>query len=162
MPNRQLTLCWISLVLFFNAFNFIACQKMSDDSALATGGRTVVKSITNNVEFDDVIASSHQKLVVVDFYADWCGPCRELAPLLENVAGKMESNAEFYKVNIDEHRTLSMKNGVTGIPYVAFFKNGKKVHSLMGIWPKKDYIRSIEKYAIPFTKDSLGTYKISN
>ena len=93
------------------------------------------------------MTSSHQKLTVIEFYADWCGPCRDLAPVLEEVAHELNQSAQFYKLNIDQHRSLSMQKGVTGIPYVALFKAGKKIHSLMGLWPKESYRKIVKQFA---------------
>lgn len=150
--SRLIVFCvflWVSLLLLS------ACQKSTSDISLSSDENAVVKPIKNADEFKNALASSHQKLVVIDFYADWCGPCRELAPRLEKVARMLEGNAQFYKVNIDEHRTLAMSNGVSGIPYVVFFKEGKKVHSLRGVWPMDSYVRTVKQFAFPTKSSSL-------
>lgn len=138
------TVLWIGICV--NLILIFACQKSTSHPELYSDSNAAVKSIQSTEEFDRIMASSHENLIVIDFYADWCGPCRQLGPILEKIAGEMDKNARFYKVNIDDHRLLSMKNGVTGIPYVAFFKKGQKVHSLMGIWPKDSYIRTINQF----------------
>ena len=135
----------LSILLTITIFLFPACQKSFDDLALKTD--TAVKPINSKKDFEKVMAESHQKLTVIDFYADWCGPCRDLAPILEEVAQELNQSAQFYKLNIDQHRSLSIQKGVAGIPYVALFKAGKKVHSLMGLWPKESYRKIVKQFA---------------
>ncbi len=143
--------------VFLTAILFLwACQKSTDAPSLSANGKTAVKAINTPSDFQKAMQSSHNKLAVIDFYADWCGPCRDLAPLLEKIAREMDQEAQFYKVNIDEQRQLAMQSGVSGIPYVTFFKNGKKVHSLMGVWPEKAYIREVTRFAFP-VKEAFET-----
>jgi thioredoxin len=135
-----------------------ACKKAPGSHESGNNGKTVVQSITNKKEFDAILVSSQHTLVVIDFYADWCGPCRDLEPMFEQIAREWHQNARFYKVNIDRQRTLSMKSGVTGIPYVAFFKKGKKIHSLLGVWPKKSYIQILKRFADPVVDESKNMH----
>lgn len=137
------------MILCISMGSIFACQKSTSDASLSVESDAAVKSIESIEEFKSVMTSSHEKLIVIDFYADWCGPCRQLAPLMEKIAHEMAADAAFYKLNIDDHRMLSMKNGVTGIPYVAFYKEEKKVHSLMGIWPKDNYIQTVKQFTFP-------------
>jgi thioredoxin 1 len=150
----------LSLLLMIPFFLFSGCQKSSDDLALKTD--TAVKSINSNQDFEKAMASSHQKLAVIDFYADWCGPCRDLAPVLEEVAHELNQSAQFYKLNIDQHRSLSMQKGVTGIPYVALFKKGKKVHSLMGLWPKESYRKIVKQFTFKLKKINASKRNFEN
>jgi thioredoxin 1 len=140
------------LLSIIGVFLFCACQKSTDNLSLSTA--TTIKSINSKEEFEKVMASSYQKLVVIDFHAIWCGPCRDLEPILEEVAHELDQSAQFYKLNIDEHRSLSIKKGVTGIPYVALFKEGKKVHSLMGVWPKKSYRKIVKQFEFTIKSNS--------
>jgi thioredoxin len=140
------------LLSILGFFLFWACQKPPDN--LSLNSNTAVKSINSQKEFEKAMASSYQKLVVIDFYANWCGPCRDLAPILEEMAHELDQSAQFYKLNIDEHRSLSIKKGVTGIPYVALFKEGKKVHSLMGVWPKKSYHKMVKQFEFKLKSNS--------
>ncbi len=83
--------------------------------------------------FDDLIKEGK---VVVDFYADWCGPCKMLAPVIEEVAKETES-IKFVKVNVDEHEDLSQKYGVMSIPTLIMMENGKEVKKQIGFLPKE-------------------------
>ena len=83
--------------------------------------------------FDDLIKEGK---VVVDFYADWCGPCKMLAPVIEEVAKENET-IKFVKVNVDEHEDLSQKYGVMSIPTLIMMENGKEVKKQIGFLPKE-------------------------
>lgn len=84
-------------------------------------------------------------LVVVDFYAEWCGPCKSLGQTLERVAGKY-SDIVFIKVNIDKHQEIASDYKVRSIPVVAFFKNGQKVYTQPGAPSASDLSNLIQRY----------------
>ena len=79
----------------------------------------------NNENLDDLIKNG---LVLVDFYADWCGPCKMLAPILEKV-----DFMDVIKINVDEHQDLAIKYGVMSIPTMIFFKDGKEAKKEIGL-----------------------------
>jgi len=93
--------------------------------------------------FDALVASD--KLVVIDFWAQWCGPCRALGPIIEEVAAEYEGKAIIGKCDTDENNELAMKFGVRNIPMLVFMKNGeiKDVH--VGMTKKQDLVAKIEK-----------------
>ena len=78
-----------------------------------------------------------QGKVIVDFYAEWCGPCKRLAPVLQNLASE-RSDILFLKVNVDHHREISGQYGVRGIPALLYFNNGNKSAQSTGFMSKKD------------------------
>ena len=81
------------------------------------------------VNFENVIKA--QKLVIVDFYADWCGPCKMLSPVIANMA-KEFPNINFYKVNVDRESVLARKMNIQSIPTVMFYKQGQLVNQFTG------------------------------
>lgn len=87
--------------------------------------------------FNEIIKSD--KPVLVDFWADWCGPCRMLAPVIEELAGEYGENAVIGKVNVDEEAALSAEYAVVSIPTVIVFKDGKPTEKLVGVRAADEY-----------------------
>ncbi|KAL3233053.1 Thioredoxin-1 [Nakaseomyces bracarensis] len=92
----------------------------------------MVKQISSAAEFDSAIAVD--KLVVVDFFATWCGPCKMIAPMIEKFANEY-STADFYKVDVDELPEVAQKNEVSAMPTMVLYKNGKEVAKVVGANP---------------------------
>ena len=84
----------------------------------------------------DVIDASHRQPVLVDFHAAWCGPCRMLAPVLEAVLRQAPSSLKLVKIDTDQNQDLAVKAGVSGIPDVRLYVNGKQVGEFTGFRPK--------------------------
>jgi len=93
---------------------------------------THTKELTNN-NFDDTIKKGN---VVVDFWAEWCGPCKMMTPNFEAVAAELSDKVVFGKVNVDNEYELSERFGVMSIPTLIFFKNGEMVNQITGALPK--------------------------
>ena len=92
-------------------------------------------SKTNDQDFkSDVLESD--KFVLVDFWAEWCGPCKAIAPSLEEISEEMKDKLKVVKVNVDENPTVSQSYSIRSIPALMIFKNGEKVSEKMGALPK--------------------------
>jgi thioredoxin 1 len=85
--------------------------------------------------FDDALAATHG-LVMVDFWAEWCGPCRAIAPILEEIAEASEGRVTLMKVNVDENPGLVARNGIRSIPTILFVKQGTVVDRVVGAVPR--------------------------
>lgn len=92
--------------------------------------------------FKDVVLGS-DKPVLVDFWAEWCGPCKALAPLLDEIATEMGEKATVVKVNVDENRDLVQEYGIRGIPTLIFFKGGEVKSTLVGNQPKGEILKNL-------------------
>ena len=102
------------------------------------------KSITDASFEQDVLKASTP--VLVDFWAEWCGPCKALAPKLEELATEMSGKVTITKINIDENPATPAKYGVRGIPTLIIFKDGKEVDQLVGNYPKDKIADLLRKY----------------
>jgi thioredoxin 1 len=102
------------------------------------------KQITDK-EFDETVLKS-SKPVLVDFWAEWCGPCRGLAPKLEEIGAEMSSQLEIVKMNVDENRAVPEKFGIRSIPTMILFKDGRDVGQLLGNLPKEEIVALIKKH----------------
>jgi len=89
----------------------------------------------NEGEFEDIVFQSEQP-VLVDFWAPWCGPCRAMAPVLDEVAEDYGDNAKILKFNVDDDPNVAVKYGVRGIPTLILFRNGKEAGRLVGAQEK--------------------------
>lgn len=99
-----------------------------------------IMKILNSSEFDNAIANG---IVLVDFYADWCGPCKMLAPVLEGVSEKM-TQVEFYKINVDTSSDIAGRYGVQAIPNLIIFKDGKAIDQITGFVPENEIVNRLE------------------
>ena len=91
----------------------------------------------------DLEVMNSDKPVLVDFWAEWCGPCKALTPVLEEIATEMNGKANVVKVNVDQASDLAQKYGIRGIPTLIFFKNGEVTSTLVGNQPKAEIIKNI-------------------
>jgi thioredoxin 1 len=83
--------------------------------------------------------------VVVDFWAEWCGPCKMIAPLLEELSGEYDGRVRIGKVNIDEEQALASEYGVRAIPTLLFFKSGEVAEQIVGMCSKRDLKSKIDR-----------------
>jgi thioredoxin 1 len=83
--------------------------------------------------------------VVVDFWAEWCGPCKMIAPLLDELSGEYDGRVRIGKVNIDEDQALASEYGVRAIPTLLFFKNGEVAGQIVGMCSKRDLKANIDR-----------------
>jgi thioredoxin 1 len=92
--------------------------------------------------FDEQVLQS-EKPVIVDFWAEWCGPCHAIAPVLERIAEERAEELTLVKVNIDEEQSLAMRYGIQSIPTVVLFKDGQPAAAAIGAQPKTALERSL-------------------
>ena len=92
--------------------------------------------------FDGVVTSDRP--VLIDFWAPWCGPCRAIAPVLEEIAQEQGDKVTIGKVNVDEHPDLAVRFGVQAIPQLLFFKDGAVKDKLVGAVPKRELVKRLD------------------
>lgn len=104
-----------------------------------------MSKVINSNEFEkDVLHGSGT--VLVDFYAEWCGPCKMIAPVLEELDSELKEKAKIFKVDVDKSNDLAQKYEVMGVPTLIIFNDGKAVEKMMGFQPKQQLKDKLEKY----------------
>src|SRR3982751_2095125 len=112
-----------------------------------------VKEVTDSNFETDVLKSDQP--VLVDFWAAWCAPCRMLAPTVEAVAEKYAGNARVMKLNVDDNPSVSQRFGITGIPTLILFKNGKEEERVVGATSEAAIYRVLDKHVAAAPAASL-------
>lgn len=98
----------------------------------------------NDATFEQEVLQSEQP-VLVDFWAGWCGPCKALAPIVDEVASSYAGKLKVAKMDVDRNGSTPMRYGIRGIPALLFFKNGKVADQIVGYVPRENIERSINK-----------------
>ncbi len=129
----------------------VACGKTDSSDSNAESNTTTTRSaeskvfaISSEAQLNTLL-SQENHLVVVDLYADWCGPCKLIEPIIRDLSTKYES-VSFVKVNVDQNQGLARKYQARSIPLVIFIKNGEIVERVTGARSLSDYKSFVEKY----------------
>jgi len=96
----------------------------------------------NDGNFDEIVIKS-EKPVIVDFWAEWCGPCRMIEPIMEEISWEFDGKAVVVKCDVDNNPQVTAKYGIRNIPTVLFFKNGKVADKQIGAVPKNSFVNKL-------------------
>ncbi len=105
-------------------------------------GSDKIKTLTDQ-NFQDEVKNS-QTPILVDFWAEWCAPCRMIAPVLDEIADEYDGKVTIGKINVDQNRSVAAQYGVMSIPTLILFKNGEMVEQLVGAQPKENLVKVIQ------------------
>jgi thioredoxin 1 len=108
-----------------------------------TGGNTMVMHITDQ-SFDEEIINSKTP-ALVDFWAEWCGPCRMVGPVIDELANEYAGKVKIAKINVDDNREVPARFGIRNIPTMILFKDGQPVQTIVGARPKEDLAKELDK-----------------
>jgi thioredoxin 1 len=105
-------------------------------------------SNTRDITESDFTAAvlESEKTVVIDFWAEWCGPCKAVSPILDEIAGEHGAKLDIMKLNVDENSELAIKYGITSIPALKVFQGGQVVKTIIGAKPKSEFISHLAEY----------------
>lgn len=126
---------------------------LQNGGGVAEAAGDVVKDTTTQAFMKDVIEESRRQPVLVDFWAPWCGPCKQLTPVLEKAVRSAKGKVKLAKMNIDEHPAIPGQLGIQSIPAVIAFSNGQPVDGFMGALPESEVVGFLER----LTKGKLGS-----
>ncbi len=126
------------LIVAFGIFFYIAKAKVGN-IPLVADNENILTLTDKNFQHQ-----TKNKVVLVDFWASWCAPCRMMAPVLNEIANELTGNAHVGKVNVEEYQSLSQKYKVRGIPTLILFKNGVEVNRFVGVKNKDFLIKQIQ------------------
>jgi thioredoxin 1 len=133
--------------------NQIMAKKMKDlakqgvSNSFSDNGNVVMGAgpvTLNDSNFEDMV--KRNQLIVVDFWAPWCGPCRAVSPVIEQLSNELTGKVLFGKLNVDENPVVSSTFGIQSIPTIAIFKNGKMVDGFVGAASKSQILSKISTY----------------
>ncbi len=145
--NTRWVRFFMRVVTVFSFLVMVSCGNNTGNQPQDSAKDSVIGSINSLEQFNKIMETSKERLLILDFYADWCPPCKELFPVLEKIGKENRDIVTIYKINIDRHSELANSFRVTGIPHVAFVKNKENVLSLTGLYPKKMYLKVIQQYS---------------
>ena len=145
MPSTAIRLFSIAALLL-GTLVFQSCTDEESSISIQQPKSRSLPILRSRDELSRVISEAGDRLLLIDFFADWCLPCKQLEPILEEIARKAADNVDVYRIDLDSNQALAQGFQVRGIPYVAFVKNQVIVYRLEGLHPKKTYWDVIRKF----------------
>lgn len=144
-PMAMRTILIAALVL--GSLLLQSCTDEQSSSAPRQASRQHLPVLNSREALSRVISEAGDRLLLIDFFADWCLPCKQLEPILEEIAAKAKDRVGVYRIDLDNHQSLSQSFQVRGIPHVVFVKNQVIVYRLEGLHPKEAYWEAVDNFS---------------
>ncbi len=125
---------FFALIIAALCLNLISCKSKSDESNITT------------LTTDNFVSQTKQGVVMVDFWATWCMPCKAMAPVIDEIAGQTKGKVKVGKVDIDANGPLANQFAIQGIPAILIFKDGKLMETFVGVQSKAALVNALSKY----------------
>ena len=145
MPSMAIRLISIAALLL-GTLVFQSCADEEASTSIQQPKSRSLPILRSRDELSRVISEAGDRLLLIDFFADWCLPCKQLEPILEEIAVKAKDRVNVYRIDLDSNQALAQGFQVRGIPFVAFVKNQVIVYRLEGLHPKKTYWDVIREF----------------
>lgn len=117
------------------------CYSFLTKSQLRNNKLQIMSELVNlNKESFEKVTATKDKTLIIDFWAPWCGPCKALTPVLEELSSEMSDSVEVYKVNVDDNTDLAQEHGVQSIPTLLVYKNGSLSETIIGLKTKDELV----------------------
>lgn len=127
----------LSIVGVIIIFGYVSLKRVKSTSQVENNKKII------NLTDKNFSVISKNSIILIDFWADWCMPCKVLAPIMNEVADEVDENFKICKINVDEQRNLASKFSVRSIPTLVILKNGKEVNRFVGVKPKHFLIKQL-------------------
>lgn len=134
-----------SLIAIILAIAVLAFFYYSAKASLSKANNTPAHQNILQLTVENIDQEMHDRIVLVDFWAEWCAPCRMMNPVLNELVEEISTNCRIGKVNIEEHPSLADRYNVRSIPTMLIFMDGKEVHRMVGIRSKDQILKAIDK-----------------
>ena len=145
MPSTAIRFFSIAALLLA-ALVFHSCADEESSISIQPPKSPSLPILQSRDELSRVISEAGDRLLLIDFFADWCLHCKQLEPILEEIARKAKDSVDVYRIDLDSNQALAQGFQVRGIPYVAFVKNQVIVYRLEGLHPKNTYWDVVRKF----------------
>ncbi len=144
LKDKRLLPCGAAYIVLAALCIAVLCACQNSDAGGSSA--SAIQIINNEKQLQSAIESSDNGLIMIDFYAQWCGPCHKLETVLEKLAGEKEVKVTIYKLDIDKHKKMAARYEVRKIPFVLFFRHQKPVHEMVGLYPINAYRKTINQF----------------
>jgi thioredoxin 1 len=137
----SIRLVTVQISILVSFFLFFGCEKKNSDAEIKTipPEKKGIETVTGLDHLNSIVENTPGKLLVFDLYADWCHPCKILAPVFSGLAADHAKSARFFRIDVGEHHDIAAAFRVRGIPLVVFIKDKQVVKAFTGLNPKESY-----------------------